>query len=59
MSRNPKCKTCRYRGSNYIGNGCDYIEFTGHSRGCSVEECDKHEKKTRKARRTNASSIRE
>lgn len=50
MSKNPKCKTCKYRGTNYIGNGCDYIEFAGHSRGCPVEEYDKYEKKPRKKR---------
>lgn len=50
MSKNPKCKSCKYRGTNYIGNGCDYIEFIGHSRGCPVEECDKYEKKPRKRR---------
>lgn len=37
------CRTCRYRGYDGL-NGCDYIVFKGHSRGCKVEECDQYEK---------------
>ena len=25
-------------------NGCDYILFKGHSRGCKIAECDKYAK---------------
>lgn len=32
-----KCKTCMYRGKS---TGCNYIEIVGHSRGCSVDECN-------------------
>lgn len=40
-----KCKTCQYRaGSSNSKSGCDYIEHTGRSRGCSVADCDKYEK---------------
>ena len=40
---NPKCETCKYRARGYgIKNGCDYILLKGHSRGCSVEECNKY-----------------
>lgn len=44
------CKTCRYRGieNGKVTNGCDYIEMEKHSRGCSVEECDKYVKGRRK-----------
>ena len=39
-----KCKTCRYRQRkrNEITGGCDYISIAGHSRGCAVEDCDRH-----------------
>lgn len=41
-----KCKTCMFRttGYNAKGAGCSYIEITGHSRGCSVEECSVYQK---------------
>ena len=41
-----KCKTCRYRQRkrNEITGGCDYISIAGHSRGCSVENCDRYVK---------------
>ena len=38
------CKTCRFRGKDYSKNGCDYIEHTGKSRGCKVENCSVYEK---------------
>ena len=38
------CKTCRFRGKNCSKNGCDYIEHTGKSRGCKVENCSVYEK---------------
>lgn len=37
--------TCKY--GYYVSNGemyCDYIEQTGHRRGCNPEECDKYQK---------------
>ena len=40
-----KCKTCMFRATgNTKGVGCSYIEITGHSRGCSVEECSVYQK---------------
>ena len=44
-----KCRACRYRQSHYNstdkGRGnCNYIEIAGHSRGCAVEDCDRHVK---------------
>ena len=40
-----KCKTCMFRATgNTKGAGCFYIEITGHSRGCSVEECSVYQK---------------
>lgn len=41
------CRTCRYRGYGGL-NGCDYIVFKGHSRGCKVEECSRYERGARK-----------
>lgn len=44
------CKTCRYRPDKRMaqrGIGCDYLDLVGHSRGCSVEDCDKYEKGNR------------
>lgn len=44
-----KCKTCRYRQAHNNptdqnkGN-CNYIEIAGHSRGCTVEDCDRYVK---------------
>lgn len=40
-----KCRTCMFRATgNTKGAGCSYIEITGHSRGCSVEECSVYQK---------------
>lgn len=44
------CKTCRFRGDATGKNGCDYIEIVGHSRGCSVEECNVYERGKREKR---------
>ena len=41
---NRKCRTCKYRAYEYSVNGCDYTLITGHSRGCSVKDCDRYEK---------------
>lgn len=41
---NPKCRTCKYKAQEQAINGCDYISIVGHSRGCSVKDCDKYEK---------------
>lgn len=41
------CKTCQYRiGKNYRMEGmrCNYIEVTGHMRGCDAADCDKYVK---------------
>lgn len=37
-----KCSTCLYRDKNPKKGNCDYIGKTGHSRNCSVENCDKY-----------------
>ena len=37
-----KCRSCRYRARPEQVNGCDYIEHARHSRGCSVEDCDRY-----------------
>lgn len=40
-----KCRTCMFRATgNTRGAGCSYIEITGHSRKCSVEECSVYQK---------------
>lgn len=44
-----KCKTCRYRQAHYNSTdknkgNCNYIEIAGHSRGCTVEDCDRYVK---------------
>ncbi len=49
-----KCKTCRYRVNKTIeqnGAGCDYMFFSGHSRGCAVEDCDRYVKGKRMERK--------
>lgn len=41
------CKTCQYRMGQYgkaRAMNCNYIEIEGHSRGCSVEECNVYKK---------------
>lgn len=45
-----KCKKidCKYRGDfSQNEQFCDYIGWTGHSRACDPENCDKYEKKTK------------
>ena len=37
-----KCRSCRYRARPDQVNGCDYIEYAKHSRGCDVEDCDRY-----------------
>ena len=38
-----KCGTCKYR-DNTPGRGrCNYLTITGHSRGCSAENCSVYE----------------
>lgn len=37
-----KCMSCRYRARPEQVNRCDYIERAKHSRGCSVEDCDRY-----------------
>lgn len=43
-----KCKTCRYRQGPWDtrqGRGsCDYLEITGHMRGCTPEDCNRYVK---------------
>ena len=38
---NEKCKSCLYYCSRT--ETCDYILIVGHSRGCSVKNCDRYE----------------
>lgn len=41
------CKFCKYRAGKQDklkGFGCDYIEITGRSRGCGIEDCNVYEK---------------
>lgn len=50
------CKTCRYRQAHNNptdknrGN-CNYIEIAGHSRGCTVEDCNRYVKGARMERK--------
>lgn len=46
------CRTCIYRARDFGVNICDYIEIKKHSRGCSVEDCDKYVKGPRNMRRS-------
>lgn len=39
------CRSCRYRdGLATARGGCNYLAIVGHSRGCSVENCNVYEK---------------
>ena len=39
------CRSCRYRdGLAATRGGCNYLAIVGHSRGCSVENCNVYEK---------------
>lgn len=57
-----KCKTCRYRQAHNNptdqnkGN-CNYIEIVGHSRGCTVEDCDRYVKGARMERKRKCTKI--
>lgn len=43
MEAGRKCGTCKYR-DNTPGRGrCNYLTITGHSRGCSAENCSVYE----------------
>ncbi len=33
------CRGCIYRTPDHSGYTCDYILYTGHSRGCPIEGC--------------------
>lgn len=47
-----KCKTCKYRSDRTALSTCDYIRYTGHSRGCKADaDCDKYEPKKRGRRK--------
>lgn len=50
---NPKSKTCLYRARPEDYNGCNYIFIEKHSRGCSVEECDKYINDARRRKHTS------
>lgn len=39
---NPKCRNCIFRAAKNAPHGCYYISIVGHSRGCSVKECNKY-----------------
>lgn len=42
-----KCKSCIYRSNGSLkgkGARCEYILFTGKSRGCEVHDCNKYKK---------------
>ena len=45
-----KCdRPCKYHAPEMAVNGCDYIQITGHSRGCPAgEECTRFEEGERK-----------
>ena len=39
------CRSCRYRPNERLKwHKCNYIEITGHSRGCPAARCDKYER---------------
>lgn len=39
-----KCRTCQFRAGSWdkgkLGMNCNYIDIVGHSRGCTVDECN-------------------
>lgn len=45
------CRGCIYKAPDHSGYQCDYLYFTGHSRGCPIEGCTKKETKQRPYRR--------
>lgn len=38
-----KCSTCKYRDGQPGRGSCNYLSITGHSRGCSPEDCTVYE----------------
>lgn len=39
------CRSCKFRdGMAAVRGGCNYLVIVGHSRGCSVENCNVYEK---------------
>lgn len=53
------CRSCRYRdGLATARGGCNYLSIAGHSRGCSVENCNVYEK-GKKATKKEAMRLRE
>ena len=57
-----KCRTCRYRtrhsnATDKNTGNCNYIEIAGHSRGCSVEDCDRYVKGARMERKRTGTII--
>lgn len=44
IRKHKKCQTCKYRDKDPKKGNCDYVGKTGHSRGCSVYNCEKYEK---------------
>lgn len=45
------CRGCIYKAKPHSGYGCNYLLFTGHSRGCPVEGCTKKQTKGQARRR--------
>lgn len=39
------CRGCIYKAPAHSGYQCDYLYFTGHSRGCPIEGCTQKETK--------------
>lgn len=39
-----KCKTCKYRASNFKHYTCDYLLLTGSMRNCDANNCTKYKK---------------
>lgn len=49
MADNDKCRTCIYRSDKMWLNQCDYLDITGHSRGCAGDEhCKRYRRGARK-----------
>lgn len=43
IRKHKKCQTCKYRDKDPKKGNCDYVGKTGHSRNCSVYDCEKYE----------------
>ena len=53
------CRSCRYRdGLATARGGCNYLSIAGHSRGCSVDNCNVY-KKGKKVTKKEAMRLRE